>query len=603
MLKKITALLDIARLQKLMDALYEAAGIPSAIVDKDLTILTAMGWQDSCEKFQRLHPETLQKCTESENPITQILHPDSGTEYHDKDGMLDYACPIVIEDEHLATLLIGQFFSETPQEEFFRQQAKKCGVDEEEYIASLQNVPVITKERLRLINIFFVELAQFIGDMGMKNFKQVEMVTLLQALMNAIPNTIFYKDVKGIYQGCNKAFADFLGIPQEKIIGSSVYDLSPRELAIKYEVMDAELFNNPRVQVYEYQAVNGYGEKREFIFNKAPYLDLDQHVAGLVGIMIDITQKKELEIALKNSERKYRALFNNLFDGFVYFRSLLDEKDAIVDYQILEVNSAFEKLVKLTKAELVGKRVSEVTFSPQNVSLDWIKMFKDVSSSGESKTIEYFSNLLGIWFLVSAYSSQPGYCAIVVSDISEQKEKIERAQHYAYHDPLTGLPNRRLFDDRLSLSIAQGQKDKEIIGVIFLDLDKFKAVNDTLGHEGGDLLLKEVARRLENCIREGDTASRIGGDEFVLILPNLKDCEEADQIVTRILEQCRQPFRINQHVVEISASMGISFFPQDGDDVTSLTRNADIAMYLCKDQGRNGICYSNKCNFTSKAEI
>jgi len=600
MLEKFTSLLDISRLQRLMDTLYEATGIPSAIIDKDLTILTATGWQDICVNFHRIHPETLNKCKESDSYIAENVHVAPCTKYRCENGMLDYACPIIVEDEHLATLFIGQFFFEPPQEEFFRQQARKYEFDEEKYISALRKVPVISEERVSHIIEFFLELSKFIADMGLRNFKQLEMVTFLEALMNAIPNPIFYKDVKGIYQGCNNAFAEFIGIPQEKIIGSSVYDLSPRPLATKYEAMDEELFNNPHVQIYEYEAIDAHGQKREMIFNKAPYLDLDQQVAGLVGVMVDITQKKELEIALKNSETKYRALFNNLFDGFVYFESVLDDKNSVVDYQILEVNVAFEKLTGLNKGELVGRRMSEAVFTPQHITLNWLSMFNDISSSGEPKTLEYFSTLLKKWFLVSAYSSQPGYCAIIVSDITEQKEKIERAQHYAYHDPLTGLPNRRLFGDRLALSIAQGKREDGKIAVVFLDLDKFKDVNDTLGHEGGDILLKEVAQRLVACIRDGDTASRLGGDEFVLILPNLKEWDEADQIVTRILEECRRPFHIKQHVVEITTSIGVSFFPQDGDDVTSLTRNADIAMYLCKEQGRNGICYSNKCMFSSK---
>ena len=599
-MRKFTQLLDISRLQRLMDTLYEAAGIPSAIIDKDLTVLTATGWQDICVNFHRLHPEMLKKCKESHEYIAENLHKEACIGYHCKNGMLDYACPIIVDDEHLATLFIGQFFLEPPQEEFFSQQARDYGFNEEEYISSLRKVPIIKEERVRHIIEFFLELSKLIADMGLRSFKQLEMVTFLQALMNAIPNPIFYKDEKGIYQGCNKAFEDLLGIPQAEIIGSSVYDLSPRELAIKYEAMDWELFNNPRVQVYEYQAINSHGQKREFIFNKAPYLDLDKQVAGLVGVMVDITQKKELEIALKNSETKYRALFNNLFDGFVYFESILDDNDNIVDYQIMEVNVAFEKLTGLNKGELVGRRISEATFSPQDVKLNWLSMLKDLSGSGESKTLEYFSTLLEKWFLVSAYSSQPGYCAIIVSDISEQKKNIERAQHYAYHDPLTGLPNRRLFGDRLALSIAQGKREQGKIAVAFLDLDKFKEINDTFGHEGGDILLKEVANRLVACIREGDTASRIGGDEFVIILPNLKDDEVASVIIKRILEECKEPFYINKQAVKISASIGVSFFPQDGDDVTSLTRNADIAMYLCKEQGRNGICYSNKGIFSSK---
>lgn len=597
MQKKFAELVDVLRMQRLMDALYEAADIPSAIIDKDLEILTQTGWQEICTNFHRVQSETLQNCKESNCHIADNLSKGSYLGYQCKNGLLDYACPIMIEGQHIATLFVGQFFLEPPQEEIFIKQAKKYGFDEEKYIAALRKVPVVKKEQLDLILVLFLELANLIADMGARSFKQLEVATFLEDLMNAIPSPIFYKDVKGIYQGCNHAFAEFLGIPREKIIGSSVYDLSPYELAVKYEAMDSELFNNPRVQTYEYQATNLHGEKRQIIFNKAPYLNLNQQVAGLVGIMVDITQKKELEMALKNSEIKYRSLFNTLLDGFVYCESIIDDKGNQIDYRILEVNTAFEKLTGVHKEELIGQNMSETIFGPQNTDLNCIHLLDEVYHSGKPKNLECFSTVLEKWFLVSAYSPQAGFCAIVVSDITQQKDNIKQAQYYAYHDPLTELPNRRLADDRLTLAIAHGKRTKEKIAVIFLDLDKFKEVNDTFGHEGGDVLLKEVARRLQFCIRDGDTASRMGGDEFLIILPNLKECKEASQIVNRILKQCKQPFLINNQTVEISASLGVSFFPHDGDTITSLMRNADIAMYKCKEQGRDGICYFNGFTF------
>lgn len=594
MQKQFFEIVDISSLQRLMDKLYEASGIPSGILDRDSNVLTASGWQDICLKFHRVHPETLKNCKESDDYIAKHLQAGPYVGYQCKNGMIDYACPIIVEGQHLATLFLGQFFFEPPQEDFFRQQAKKYGFDEEAYLTALRKVPIIKGEQVTLILNFFAELAKLMADMGLRSIKQLEMFDFMQKIIDAIPSPIYYKDIDGIYQGCNQAFEEFIGRPKGEIIGSSVYDLSPRELAVKYEAMDQELFNNPRVQIYEHQAMNACGEKREMIFNKAPYLGLSGQVAGLVGVMFDITEKKQLENALRSREIQYRSLFNNLFSGFVYFESILGDKGNVVDYRILEVNAACEKLVGINKDELVGKKMSETFFSSPRAMVNWMEMFNNLPVSGEAQTIEQFSKIAKKWLLVSAYIPQPGYCAIILSDITEQKKNIEQAQHYAYHDPLTGLPNRRLFDDRLALSIAQGKREDGKIAVAFLDLDKFKYINDTFGHEGGDILLKEVANRLLTCIRDGDTASRIGGDEFVVILPNLKDYDEASLIVKRILEKCKQPFEINKQAVTISASIGVSFFPQDGEDITTLTRNADRAMYLCKEKGRDGICYSQK---------
>jgi|GEM_PF-1825615 len=602
MQKRFADLVDIQALQQLMDSLHAAIGITSALVDKDLTVLTATGWQDICTKFHRVNPETLQKCKQSDSYIAENIYRGSYVGYRCQNGMLDYACPIIIEGEHLATLFIGQFFSEAPQEEFFRQQAKKYGFDEEAYIAALRKVPILKETQVELCLKFFAQLAKLMADMGLRGVKQLEINNFLQSLIDAIPIPVFYKDINGVYQGCNRAFEEFQGKPKKEVIGRTVYDLAPPELAKKYEAMDAELFRNPIVQIYEYQACNNRGEKREVLFNKAPFMDLKGEVAGIVGVFFDITEQKQLNLALKSSEAKYRALFNNLINGFIYFEGIMDEHSNIVDYQVIEVNNALEKLTGLNKHELIGRRISESAFSTDD-TLDWIKIFNDTAVSGETCTMEYFSTLLERWFLVSSYSPQTGYCAIILSDITEQKRNIEMAQHYAYHDSLTGLPNRRMFEDRLALAIAQGKRNGEIIAVVFLDLDNFKYVNDTLGHQGGDILLIEVAQRLIVCSREGDTVSRLGGDEFVLILPQLKDINEASPIAMRILEKCSQPFHIKEKEIQVSASIGISFFPQDGEDITSLVRNADIAMYSSKEQGRNRISYSDRCIVTVSEQM
>ncbi|VBB09487.1 pac motif [Lucifera butyrica] len=425
--------------------------------------------------------------------------------------------------------------------------------------------------------------------------QNLEILKIVQSMLDTMPNPIFYKDSSGSYQFCNKAFAEFLGIDKKEIIGKTVYNISPQKFAEKYHEMDTALFTDPKVQVYEYQVKNKSGEIRDVIFNKAPYFDLNGQVAGLVGVIVDITDRKKLESARQASEAKYRALFNHLNNGFIYFRGLEDEAGAIIDYQVMDVNSSLEKLTGLNHDELVGVKISESIFKPENTELNWIQFMNRICSSRTRETFEYYSALFHKWFEISAYSPQTNCCALVFADITEQKSNIEKARYYAYHDSLTSLPNRRLFEDRLSLAIDQAKHNREKIAVIYLDLDNFKNVNDTFGHEGGDILLKEVADRLLSCVREGDTVSRLGGDEFVLILPNLKTNDDAIKVASRILEESRRPFCINSHTVKISASIGISLFPEDGDDITSLMRNSDAAMYLGKKQGRNRICYLNEC--------
>jgi 5-methylcytosine-specific restriction protein A len=175
---------------------------------------------------------------------------------------------------------------------------------------------------------------------------------------------------------------------------------------------------------------------------------------------------------------------------------------------------------------------------------------------------------------------------VTFSDITERKQPEEEIQRMAYHDSLTGLPNRNLFSDRLGIALAQAQRNQKTVGVVMLDLDKFKDVNDTLGHDVGDLLLKAATERLNAALRRGDTVARFGGDEFVLILPDLKTIENAIQVVQKILDSFCRPFLINTHQLVVTTSIGIAVYPDDGTDEAMLVKNADIAMYQAKQAGR-----------------
>jgi diguanylate cyclase (GGDEF)-like protein len=175
--------------------------------------------------------------------------------------------------------------------------------------------------------------------------------------------------------------------------------------------------------------------------------------------------------------------------------------------------------------------------------------------------------------------------------LEDEREASELAsvemEHLAYHDALTGLPNRPLFMDRLIMAVAQGARSNQKLAVFFLDLDRFKVINDSLGHSTGDGLLKAVAERIRHCVREGDTVARFGGDEFTLLIPRIDHIEDAAKIAQKILETLKIPFIITEHELFVTASVGISIYPSDGVDPETLVRNADSAMYRAKDQGRD----------------
>jgi diguanylate cyclase (GGDEF)-like protein len=172
-------------------------------------------------------------------------------------------------------------------------------------------------------------------------------------------------------------------------------------------------------------------------------------------------------------------------------------------------------------------------------------------------------------------------------DVTEQARAEKKIRYQALHDILTGLPNRMLFNDRLSLALANAGRRQGMLAVMFMDLDRFKTINDTLGHAYGDRLLQDVAKRLTGCLREGDTVARWGGDEFTLLLPQILDIKEVAKIAQRILEALRPVFNLEGHQLHITNSIGIALYPDDGEDAETLLKNADIALYSAKERGRN----------------
>ncbi|MGH8773403.1 MAG: putative bifunctional diguanylate cyclase/phosphodiesterase, partial [Burkholderiales bacterium] len=172
-------------------------------------------------------------------------------------------------------------------------------------------------------------------------------------------------------------------------------------------------------------------------------------------------------------------------------------------------------------------------------------------------------------------------------DVTERRLTEQRATYLAQHDSLTGLPNRNLLHDRIQRALVAAGRSHTRVGILFIDLDRFKTINDSLGHQIGDRLLQAVAQRVLSCVREGDTVARQGGDEFVVVLPGINDAEDTARVAQKILDALPQSFRIEQEEFHVTSSIGICLYPDDGSDVETLKRHADTAMYQAKESGRN----------------
>ena len=306
------------------------------------------------------------------------------------------------------------------------------------------------------------------------------------------------------------------------------------------------------------------------------------------GFITDITESKQVEEALQRSETKFRTLYDSTSDAVM----LLDEKG------FFSCNQPTLKMFGCaTMEEFCSKHPADLSPTEQPDGTDSMVLAQQMIATAMKKGSIHFEwmhkrNDTGETFpadvlLTAMELDGKLVLQAVVRDITERKESEEKIQQMAYHDTLTSLPNRKLFSDRLGIALAQAQRNKKIVGVAMLDLDKFKDVNDTLGHDLGDLLLKAAAERLSAALRKGDTVARFGGDEFILSLPDLKEREDVIQVAQKIVDSFCKPFLIGTHQLTVTTSIGIAIYPNDGTDEGILLKNADIALYQAKLTGRS----------------
>ncbi len=309
------------------------------------------------------------------------------------------------------------------------------------------------------------------------------------------------------------------------------------------------------------------------------YLDGREH---LLESFLDISQRKEAERALQESEERYRSLYTTMKEGVALNEVVLDAAGTPVDYLILDVNPAYERILRVARAQVVGTLGSQVYGIGDPSYLD---RFARVVSTGEPVTFE--TSFRDRYFYISVVRPAAGKFATIFDDITDRKRAEQQVQQLAYADLLTGLPNRALLLDRLQEALARCDREQTQLALLFLDLDRFKPINDTMGHSVGDALLKAVAGRLSNCVRRTDTVARLGGDEFVILMTGIHRHLDATRAAKAILECFAEPFSCDGHEIFTSLSLGIALYPADGQDPGTLLKSADMAMYVAKDRGRN----------------
>ena len=572
--------------------------------------------------------------------------------------------------------------------------------------------------------------AQRMADSATRDLR--DQLGFSQQLLEVIPNPVFFKDVEGRFVSCNHAFEEFSSRPRSEFIGKTASQATTSEAASIHHEHDTYLLKNKGARTYELSLTRTTdGKQIDAIYNKAAFVDADGKVTGIVGVVIDISERKALERTLAESNEKLRSiieasplaivarnldnvitLWNPAAESIFGWKAeqVLGTKTSIIpDYIKLEAAAmrrqaqqglmlALEETRRMRKDGTildVSLSVAPIRNGRQDI-VGTMALIGDVSrrkkaedalreseaqlrlameaanmgswywnvGSGNITFSDGFGPLFGLprgtffsgydefmeaihpddraetdvvrqramtsednfdmecrvvwpdqsihWLAVKGQAKRAasGLAERVVgvtTDITTRKRAEQRIAFLAHHDALTGLPNRILLQDRIGQAIALSHRHNTRVAVLFIDLDHFKNINDSLGHQVGDQLLQMAAARIQSCLREVDTVSRLGGDEFVIVVPELADGTEGNDlsaVAIKLLDTLSTNFHLQSHDLHIGASIGISIYPNDGENAETLMRNADTAMYHAKENGRSQYqFFTNEMNIAAQQRM
>ena len=402
-----------------------------------------------------------------------------------------------------------------------------------------------------------------------------------RTILESMEEGYYEVDLAGNFTFFNDSMCRALGYSKEELMGMNNRQYSDNENAKRlFQAFNQVYRTGKPGRGFDHEIIRKDGTKRYAEGSIVLQKDSSGNPIGFRGIVRDVTERKRFEEILQQEretffsilqKEPYGALLINTDETFLYVNP---EFTAITGYTIKDVPNGREwfrkafpnpeyrhKIIAVWKEDIIPRK---------GVDRVWSVVCKD----GEVKEIEFKLTFL-----------DDGRIIVMLSDVTERKRTEEELAYKATHDLLTGLPNRMLFKDRFSVAMAQAQRFHKKLAVIFLDLDRFKEVNDTLGHNAGDRLLYSVGNRLIDLVRKTDTVARMGGDEFLLLLPNIERVEDVITISQTAQDVLREPFIVDGREVSISASIGIAIYPDDGTDVDTLVNCADKAMYDSKQRG------------------
>ena len=421
-------------------------------------------------------------------------------------------------------------------------------------------------------------------DMAVKKITEshVEDDEMYKILMINSPTGIYIIQ-DGRFKFVNNKFKEYTGFSDEELLDRDSLSLVFPEDRERVRQNAILMLKGKTSLPYEFRVINKKGEIMWTLETVASITYRRQR--AVLGNYMDITRQKTIEQVIRESRERFRAIIENIEDGYA---------EIDIDGNFTFFNDSLLRILRYTRDEFTGIKLQEVVHQedlPGLVqALDEIRKTEKTSRRIEVKFIRIDGTIRYAETSISNIKDVKGHPVGfrgIVRDTTDRREMEDTIRKLAYYDSLTGLPNRLLLRDRLSMAIAYAKRNKKKLALMMLDLDKFKEVNDTLGHQMGDCLLQRVGDRMTDLVRESDDVTRMGGDEFVVLLPEISRVEDSVVVAKKILASFQEPFLCNDHKLSIMTSIGIAIFPDHGQDVDTLMKHADIAMYQAKGKGGN----------------
>lgn len=418
--------------------------------------------------------------------------------------------------------------------------------------------------------------------------RRLEIDNSLLKLYDATPLPMILSRIDGTFEYVNPALLNLLGYPEEKIYEPTLIITHPDDIHLNITIRDQLKLDPLSPVVVEKRYLHKSGESLVVILTIVAQTDSEDNIIRYIAQIVDITDRKRIEEQLMLASLVYKTSSEGM---------MITDADGIIK----DINNAFTGITGYTRQDVVGKNAHNALYSGVKHTDYYQSILRQLELTGswkgeiwnKRKNGEIYPGLLSVNSDIFEDGSVNKRIALY-TDLTQMKANEALIHQQAFYDSLTNLPNRNMFFDQLEQAMRKSDKEDLPLAVLILDLDGFKEVNDLLGHDTGDQLLKNTARRLVECLSDTDIVARLGGDEFAIIVTGIQDIRAIDIELEEILTTLSNPFEIANEQIYISASIGITLYPEDSDSLSELLKNADQAMYSAKQQGRDRYCYFTK---------